>query len=83
MSQLDIPAQPPAQQQKYIYMSKSMYVEPARHTSSTASSTAKVHIYVKIKVCWASSASQLNRQLNSKNTYTYVLLESFKLGIVW
>ena len=50
-SQLDIPAQTPAQQQKDIYVKKLyhknyMAVEPARHSSSTASSTVKVLIYM-------------------------------------
>ena len=49
LNQLDISAQAPTQQQKYIYMLKSKSVEPARNSSSSASSTAKIHTCVIIK----------------------------------
>ena len=47
LSQPDIPAQQPAQMQKYIYMSKSKSVEPAQHSSLIPSSTVK-YLYIKL-----------------------------------
>ena len=57
LSRLDFPGK----QQKYIYISKSKFVESALNSSSTASST--------VKILGSFPLSQLDRQLNSKNTY--------------
>ena len=60
-----------------IQLSTSL-VEPARHSSSTTGSTAKIHTYVKIKIRRASSTFQLNCQLNSK-----ILIHMFRFWHIY